>query len=229
MEDECLTAFEAAKTTHFIERKMPEYRSFRLGGEHYATTAGEQMYFYKCQPQLLVARNTDKCYNALPVLTYSQRNLEIALISAEPTLFMEPVTHRISLTSHEVPCVDRFFSRYRDIFGRWFALTPIIQKIDEVPRNIEVRTLSKRVHLSLDEKDDLDFTHGGIYTNEEIDSLQTYLEIGRVQEAITFKLAHSIRHHYPRTTFVTTCSFSIAHPSRRILAYIYSWQNLGRI
>ena len=41
----------------------------------------------------------------------------------------------------------------------------------------------------MDEQDELDFSHGGIYTNEEIDSLQTYLEIGRVQEAITFKLA----------------------------------------
>ena len=189
IKDECLNAYETAKTDHFLERKMPDYRSFRLGGEHYATVAGEQTYFYQCRPQLLVAQNTDKCYNALPVLTYSKRNVDRSLTIGEPSLFMEPITHRISLTSHEIPCIDRFFSRYKDIFGRWFALTPTLQKVDEIPEKIEIRTLDQRIHLSMDEQDNLDFSHGGIYTNEEIDSLQTYLEIGRVQEAITFKLA----------------------------------------
>ena len=55
MKEDCHSNLEKSKTQHFLERKMPDFRLYRLGGANYVTTAGELTYFYKCEPKLTVA------------------------------------------------------------------------------------------------------------------------------------------------------------------------------
>ena len=184
--DDCRANLDKTKTQHFLERKMPDFRSYRLGGSNYATTAGEITYFYKCKPRLTVAVETATCFDALPVEIVPDPMERVSEPSSpNPTLFIEPVTHRISQTAQEIPCIPRFFSRYKDLFGRWFALTPKYERTDP-PKVLNVQMINRAVNISDDEPD---FSQGGVYNSEDIDSLQRYLELGRLQQAVSYKLA----------------------------------------
>ena len=106
-------------------------------------------------------------------------------LPTHPSYFLEPVTHRISQTAQEIPCIPRFFSRYKDIFDRWFAIIPTFERTDP-PEIINVQLLNRAINVAYD---DTDFSQGGIYSNKDIDTLQRYLEMGRLQQAISYKCA----------------------------------------
>ena len=48
IQDNCQRNLDKAKLTHFLERRMPSFHTYRLGGDNFLTTAGEIVYSYKC-------------------------------------------------------------------------------------------------------------------------------------------------------------------------------------
>ena len=50
LHDECKENFRKTKSEHFLNRQMPNFHTYRLGGSNYLTAAGEVAYFYKCHP-----------------------------------------------------------------------------------------------------------------------------------------------------------------------------------
>ena len=48
LHDECKENLCKMKPEYFLNRKMPSYHTYRLGGSNYLTAAGEVAYFYKC-------------------------------------------------------------------------------------------------------------------------------------------------------------------------------------
>ena len=186
MKEDCHSNLEKSKTQHFLERKMPDFRSYRLGRANYVTTAGELMYFYKCEPNLTVAIETKTCYDALPIeIVWNPKQAIRKQLPTHPSYFLEPVTHRISQKAQEIPCILRFFSRYKDIFDRWFAITLTFERTDP-PEIVNVQMLNRAINVTYD---DTDFSQGGIYSKEDIDSLQRYLQMCRLQQASSYKLA----------------------------------------
>ena len=67
LHDECKENLRKTKSEHFLDREMPNFHTYFLGGSNYLTTAGEVAYFYKCRPRLVAAIQAQTCYNALPV------------------------------------------------------------------------------------------------------------------------------------------------------------------
>ena len=188
LQESCKQNLEKTKTRHFLERELPAFRPYRLGGANYLTTAGEVTYFYKCKPVLTMALETGKCYDALPVRImrkHDQVSINPSLEEGEPKHFLEPLSHRLSSMARETPCVERFFSRYKDIFDRWYAITPQFVS-SESPDILDFEKIS---YKNLMEDDDTDFSQGGIYTSEQVDSLQNFLEFQRLQDVVTHKLA----------------------------------------
>ena len=160
LRDDCKETLRKTKTEHFLEWQLPGLHTYRLGRAHYLTAAGEIAYFYKCQPHLVAAIRADTCYDALPVeiakenstLTfYVQADGQSALV---PKFYIEPLTHRLTSAAKKVLCLSKFFARYQDIFGQWFAVTPNIATT-EPPGKLDLETLRKKISFSTSSDVDL--------------------------------------------------------------------------
>ena len=195
LRDDCQENLRKTKTEHFLERQLPGLHTYRLGGSNYLTAAGEVAYFYKCQPRLVAAIRADTCYDALPVeiasenvtlTTYFQADGHEAIV---PKFYIEPLTHRLTSVAKKVPCLSKFFARYQDIFGQWFAVTPSISPT-EPPGKLDLETLRKKVSFS--DSLDVDLSRGGIYEPEAVDDLITWLEGNRRQEVVMHQITNQV-------------------------------------
>ena len=197
LNNDCMHNYDSLKLNHYIDRKLPGYYNYRIGGANYITASGDVAYTYRCTPVLLRALETKRCYNALAVATVTVESKDdlTKLLKVDgtheeiPVQFMEPLTHRVTSTAAEIPCVTSFFARYRDIFGRWFAVTPRLKPTSR-PAPLTVTNMGGIQNISLTKDDD--FSQGGLYSQNELEALQRYLELGRVQEALTYKLAAQV-------------------------------------
>ena len=193
--DNCKSDLQHLKADHFLDRKIPGYHTYRLGGANYITAAGEIAYFYKCKPILVSAINAKQCYDALPIdmpdvsnlHSYQQDNGETVEV---PKYFLEPLTHRITTVAKEQPCITRFFARYKDIFGKWFAITPTIEPADS-PDPLEVSQITQNPDYQFPFWDK-DMSKGGIYEPEAIDELILWLENNRREEVVISQLATQV-------------------------------------
>ena len=189
--DDCVQRFQHKKLEHFVTREFPSLYTYSLGGNNFLSTAGESTFKYTCAARLVQAIDSTRCYDALPVIVFKQGLLNET--KERPTerdvdghhYFIEPLTHRITRVATVVPCTSGFYARYRDILDRWFAVTPRLLKVDK-PSEIVVKPNDPFE----DSYEKSDFGPGkGIYSLEDIDSLQRYLEFPRVRSALTYKLA----------------------------------------
>ena len=113
-----------------------------------------------------MALETGKCYDSLPVIIVHKQDKEsfnTSLKEDEPNYFLEPFSHRLSSMARETPCGERFFSRYKDIFDRWYAVTPDFVS-SETPDILDIDKMNMKSVM------DTDFSQGGIYTSEQVDS-----------------------------------------------------------
>ena len=193
--DECQENLRKTRTEHFLDREMPNFHTYRLGGSNYLTAAGEVAYFYKCRPRLVAAIRAQTCYDALPVeiahnnytlTSYTQEDGEEVVA---PRYYIEPLTHRITSVAKKVPCISQFFARYKDIFGQWFAVTPQLS-ITEPPAALDLESLQKKAHF--DHENDIDLSRGGVYDPDAVDDLISWLESNRRQEVIVHQLADQV-------------------------------------
>ena len=193
--DECRENLRKTKTEHFLERQIPGLHTYRLGGSNYLTAAGEVAYFYKCQARLVAAIRADTCYDALPVeianenatlTSYYQVDGQAAVV---PKFYLEPLTHRLTSVAKKEPCISKFFARYQDIFGQWFAVTPSIATTDP-PGKLDLETLRKKVLFS--DALNVDLSRGGVYDPDAVDDLITYLEGHRRQDVILHQITNQV-------------------------------------
>ena len=102
---------------------------------------------------------------------------------------MEPLTHRLTSVAKKVPCLSKFFARYQDIFGQWFAVTPSIAPT-EPPGKLDLETIRKKVSFS--DALDVDLSRGGIYEPEAVDDLITWLEGNRRPEVVMHQITNQV-------------------------------------
>ena len=183
---------------------MPEFHTYRLGGDNFLTAAGEVVYTYKCPPVLVRAVETPHCYDALPVQVGDPVRNRVSIqpfidqpkpvTVNEPTWFIEPLTHMLTKTATRRPCVKEFFGRYQDLFGRWIAITPRIVPT-RTPKELDLSIIYKPYNFSIYRDDDPDFSsaEAGIYNFEDVDSLQDFLAFGRAQKSLTYKLTEQAK------------------------------------
>ena len=152
LHDECKENFCKMKSEHFLDHQIPNFHTYRLGGSNYLTESGEVAYFYKCRPRLVAAIQAQTCYVAL-LVEVAQNNYTLTSFKREdgeqviaPRYYIEPLTHQITSVAKKVPCLSQFFARYKDIFGRWFAVTPQIS-ITDPPGTLDFESLQKRANL----------------------------------------------------------------------------------
>ena len=185
--------FARQKSEHFLDRQMPNFHNYRLGASNYLTASGEVAYFYKCRPRLVAAIQAQTCYDALlgevaqnnyTLTSYKQEDGEQVIA---PRNYIEPLTHPINSVAKKVPCLSQFFARHKDIFGRWFTVTPQIS-ITEPPGTLDLESLQKKVRFD----QDIDLSRGGVYGPDAVDDLISWLEENRRQEVVVHQLADQV-------------------------------------
>ena len=93
-----------------------------------------------------------------------------------PRHYIEPLTHRLTSVAKKVPCLSKFFARYKDIFGHWFAVMPHIATT-EPPGTLDLETIHKKVRF--DTSSDIDLSQRGVYDPDAVDALISWLEGNR--------------------------------------------------
>ena len=89
----------------------------------------------------------------------------------------------------KVPCFSKFFARYKDNFGQWFAVTPQIATT-EPPGTLDLEKVHKKVRF--DTSSDIDLSRGGVYDPDAVDDLISWLEGNRRQDVVMYQLADQV-------------------------------------
>ena len=200
------TCKQRAKLEHvheMVTREHPGLHTYSFGGNSFLTTSGEVTYAYECRPLLVQAVEAPHCYDALPVQVLSRkRNESSTNITGHqelPTLFMDPLTHKLSRTATPIACTKGLYHMYQDIWGRWFSITPDLIKQDVAPEQIPIITLQQ---LNYTKEDAITTSSWGMYTTDQIRAMSDYLEFPRVTQAVVSKLAGQIGDMTP-TSYIT--------------------------
>ena len=174
--NDCHQKKETNQMRTWLQHTDPKLATWTLGGGTFATAAGEVLYTYACRPMLVKAVQTDRCFQSLPVRPLSHFDLVSDL------WFLEPLTHRLTKQGVPVPCSLQFAPKYQDYSGKWLTATPQIHEAKPPNRPDRVP------HRNLELQGQLDWSRGGIYEQQELRDMETYLDFSRRRDALTYKM-----------------------------------------
>jgi hypothetical protein len=136
------------------------------GPGYTAIVKGEVIYLVKCHPTPVTIRETQKCYNSLPVLVNNQ------------SMFLTPRTRIMTPVGEEVECISAVPSGFF-ILGKWyFSQSKLIHQ--EAPNEVRPNT-----RLVWHYNDAHELAKSGIYSDQELEKLRKQLLAPITKEAIT--------------------------------------------
>lgn len=174
LSQDCNTGQSHQRMKYFMQHQNPGLVTYFLGNGTFATPAGEVLYVYQCKPVILKAVETSDCYQSLPV-----RNIDDPL---QKTVYLEPLTHRITHSGIKVPCSRQFLPKYRNLGGGWTMTTPQLAptaRPQELQDTQDYKVIFDRT---------IDWSKGGLYSEDELKSMREYLEFSRAKEALGAQL-----------------------------------------
>ncbi len=149
----------------------------------FLTPVGEAWKIYKCQPIDVLPKETEKCYDSLPVqlppghvtLLYPNDTA-----STPPTVFLEPSSRILTTEGAEVPCVPQFGLYYRTSRGKWITSTPAIVEAS-APKTLP--HVMERPHWK-NNWHEYKFDGSGIYPTSVLRKMQNHIRLPRTRELI---------------------------------------------
>ena len=198
---DCSKKAKLSKIEHWLERNNPSFHTFSFMGNNFLTTSGEVTYNYACNPTLVQAINAKQCYDALPVVEVTRRKETINFtyidsmpgttmdpenVAIQPELFLEPITHKLTKVASVIPCTQGLYSMYKDVLGRWFQITPLVDKLDRAPQERKITSLA---HIKTYNVSFRDSTNRGIYSFQALDDMHSYMEFPRIRDALVHRMA----------------------------------------
>ena len=195
-EMDCRQRLASRRVDFFLQMKLKGLTSVYLGNGTFATAAGETLHTYACEEILVRARDTNTCYDVLPVQKMAIRSgkrfrlkrpdLSKKNVTAE--WFMEPLTHRLTNVAVQQPCSKVFVNKYRNTNGIWMSASPSIQ-FTGTPHDFG--SLQDLVEAAVKRPDfeHRDYSQGGIYSEETLKDYNQRLEQHRVVTAVMTKMA----------------------------------------
>lgn len=173
---DCRAKKQETRKDYYLQHAIPGIMTYSMGNGTFALSAGEVLYYYRCQPLVVTAVSLPQCYDALPVTSpgLGQRSEQH---------FLEPLTHRLHKVATNLECSSTFRTKYRAMNGVWLMATP---DIHVAPAPAVPRDHAGRIH-QWDRS--LNFSTGGIYTRAELRRMERYTELGHVAQVLTTRLA----------------------------------------
>jgi hypothetical protein len=164
----------------------------------FLTYAGELMYHYSCRPIIVVGRDDDACYSALPINLVVEDQKRIAanrgddhtngttgIITHATGYFLEPHTRRLTFWGTHIPCVRNFGGAYRNTRGGWVVALPHLL-IMETPQTLKQQEQLEYVQGELRKYDPF---HGGIYDEEMVRAMEQFTQTRRLTNNVRTVLA----------------------------------------
>jgi hypothetical protein len=120
-----------------MERPHMDGYTVALEEGWFLTYAEELMYHYSCRPIIVVGRDDDACYSALPIdlVVADQKRISANrgddntngttdIITHTMGYFLEPHTRRLTFWGTHMPCVRNFGGAYLNTRGGWVVAVP---------------------------------------------------------------------------------------------------------
>nr|WPV62257.1 MAG: putative glycoprotein [Wufeng shrew chuvirus 2] len=139
----------------------------------FAKTNGEVIHLIKCEPVAVTFRNSDICYDSLPI-TYKDQ-----------AMFLLPNTHIISPYSNVIECSPITPLTYR-IGSLWWAYTGTFQQ-SPVPSVLKPQTEIMKGFTKIKS-----FSKGGMYSESQVEAIQKMLVFPSLRESITTDLVTGV-------------------------------------
>ena len=210
------------KTAAYARRAAEQHaivdgETVQLGPGQFVTAAGEAWYHYFCRPRVVQAREAEGCYAAMPVqmttadfdVYLSERDHQVDRaksvkeeeggmslqvrddIFLTPTnqFFLEPRTHRLVTVSIPSVCATPFSPLYRNLRGDWIAYEGRHFTTAPTPDTIEsVRwDFAKPAEIP-----DYDFEKGGIYTANQIQRMDVFMQVSQAGKGVLNTMSRSL-------------------------------------
>lgn len=135
--------------------------------------AGEVIYILQCMRVEVTTRETDECYQELPVLL------------DEKPLFLAPRTHILREFGTKTACNARMPVMYN--FGnRWVKLIP------QITSEINPGILRPKVKQTWNYRSPLDLASSGIYNYGDVENLKTFIMFPNERQAVLNELTRGI-------------------------------------
>jgi hypothetical protein len=186
-----------------------------LGNGRFVTAAGEAWYRYQCRQTKVQGRETNDCYNALPVRLSSEdlflyaiaqgipkeealfisesgglKGVEKEVLEQVPGLtnefYLEPRSRRIVTTASVTTCAPPFSIMYENTRGRWIAHEGERFFMAAEPLLLDVEESSTRRVETMHEH--LNFQQGGIYDSASVRRMDKFSQAARAIQGIASKL-----------------------------------------
>ena len=159
------------------------YQSYNLGEGAFATQAGEAIWEYQCRPVIVTARETDECYLQMPVSYQGQNHSD----RWGQDFFLEPISRLLVTEGISVECNTKFINKYKTLSGQWIMAISHIR--DAQPPTLQNPARPAEVRF----RNRVDWSKGGVYSEEELKSFRDYMEFSRYKEVLGFQLTRQLR------------------------------------
>ena len=181
---DCKQRTQRLKRDFWNQHQEPGLATWLVADDVFATSAGDVVYHYHCEPVLVRAMNLGKCFQALPSTPQVPRKEEPGAPPRQ--FFMEPLTHRLTYLGVEVPCSSTFRPKYRNVRGDWVVATPelVPAQIPTLPKDLEA---NQEIFW-----DRPDWSTGGIYDDASMAAFENYQDFSRTVLALGATLANQV-------------------------------------
>jgi len=190
LEASCRRQQHNNKLMYWLRHKDVGIATWITGNGTFATASGEILYQYRCQPVYVkaVTLNDGQCYQALPVKPEQPTTAWMF----EKQTYMEPLTHRLTHQGVPVPCSRQFAPNYMNVHGVWVNVYPTLQAVNAP----EIAFSEEAFEHQPIAWDNLDFSKGGIYTEEDLDHMERFQDFSRTVTALSSTLRKQLSSSY---------------------------------
>ncbi len=194
MHADCQHQRETQKRDFWLKYKSQGYYTWLIGNDTFATSTGEVIYTYQCEPVMVMGLDMDQCYEGLPVKRLQEPGYTDPFPGVQ--LFMAPLTRRLTRRGIPTPCAKPFMPKYRNIAGSWTQATP---KLHDCPPPESLET----VILQMSSYQQTDFSTGGLYSTDELIKMEYVQDFSRAQLDLGARLTVNSRLDYHPTAIVS--------------------------
>ena len=157
---------------------------------YFVTVQGETWYRHRCRRITAKAVSLPECYSALPVkLTEDdeRRYRYYHKLNGTLQLFVEPHSRRLTRRGISTECSKVFPSLYRGLNGNWLSVLPDIHPIAPP----DLLASNDFDALATNDPRDFNFDKGGIYTADDIQSMEKQLHQQRARLDVGYSMGRA--------------------------------------
>lgn len=183
LKEDCLQKNREKKLEHFLQHSDARLVNYIWENHVHGLSSGEIIYVFSCVPVLVRIIPSAVCYHSAPVERISPPGNDTVDIYRGKTLFMEPLTRR--LTTHGIlsACSQTFPAKWMNVHKHWLFIHPVIRAAPS-PEMVETFNIS-----TVNWEGKVDSSRSGLYTEKDMIELEQQQTIGFYTDSINVAIS----------------------------------------